>query len=325
MKFETLIILSWMMLTCNPGNSKPVTDYQLFTGWGTLRRNSEKVIVIRQFKRDNQKFYLTVSPETLLTRVINADSIKVISGSWQTVSSRFRNTPYIAAIREARSKDGGLQDAGITKFRPSQKGIDLTIDLCPSHRPLDRVVFTDLIHELGRIESPVPVGISVTGRWMNMHAGDLKWLDSLQQSGLLDIVWINHTYNHNVSKSAPVKKNFMLEPGTDINGEVLKTEVAMLENGILPSVFFRFPGLVSNSAIFDKILNYGLIPVGSDAWLAKGQYPEYGSIVLIHANGNEPVGVRDFIRLLGQKQAEILSKRWELFDLRESIIDDETR
>jgi len=78
---------------------------------------------------------------------------------------------------------------------------------------------------------------------------------------------------------------------------------------IVPSVFFRFPGLVSDREIYRKILNLGLIPVGSDAWLAKRQQPSYGSIVLIHANGNEPLGVRDFIDLLKNKRADVLSKR----------------
>jgi hypothetical protein len=119
--------------------------------------------------------------------------------------------------------------------------------------------------------------------------------------------------------------NFMLAKGTDINAEVLKTEILLLQNKIIPSIFFRFPGLVSDQYIFNEILNLGLIPVGSDAWLAKGQWPDKGSIVLIHANGNEPLGVRDFIDLLRNKRAEVLSKRWELFDLRESLVEFEKK
>lgn len=70
------------------------------------------------------------------------------------------------------------------------------------------------------------------------------------------------------------------------------------------------------------VLNLGLIPIGSDSWLSKGQSPINGSIVLIHANGNDPVGVSDFLILLKNKRADVLSKRWELFDLRESIARD---
>ena len=225
------------------------------------------------------------------------------------------------ALNQAELYSDTLQDAGFTRFLPSQKGIDITIDLCPSQHPLDRIVFTDMINEIGLVEKPVPVAVCVTGRWINRHPGDLKWLDSLCRVDELSIVWINHSYNHFTYKNVPLKKNFMLAPGTDINSEVLETEVALLQKNIVPSIFFRFPGLVSDLEIYNKILNLGLIPLGSDAWLAKGQFPGDGSIVLIHANGNESVGVRDFIDLLKNKRLEVLSKRWEFFDLRESLID----
>lgn len=274
-----------------------ITNYKVFTGVGTLKKSKENVIILRQFSQNQHSFYFTVSPSSLKTSIIEADSIVTYSASWETLLTRFSNSPYILALRADENWSKSLQDAGITRFSPSQKGIDLTIDLCPSHLPLDRIVFNDLIRELSKIEKPVPVAISITGKWMNNHARDLKWLDSLQKAGDLNITWINHTFNHFTSKNVPLKENFILEPGTDINSEVLNLEIALLERNMVPSVFFRFPGLVSDKEIFDKIVDFGLIPVGSDAWLAKGQWPKNGSIVLIHANGNEPIGVHDFIIL----------------------------
>jgi hypothetical protein len=93
----------------------------------------------------------------------------------------------------------------------------------------------------------------------------------------------------------------------------------MLSKGIVPSVFFRFPGLVSSNKIIEQVLSFGLIPVGSDAWLAKGQQAKDGSIVLIHANGNEEIGVQDFIQLLKSEQSNIKSKHWILHDLHEGF------
>lgn len=106
---------------------------------------------------------------------------------------------------------------------------------------------------------------------------------------------------------------------TDMNYEILETEKAMLKNGLLPSVFFRFPGLVSDQQLVYKLTDYGLIPIGTDAWLAKGQQPQAGSIVLIHGNGNEPTGVNDFIKLLQSEAGSIAKKQWLLYDLRESV------
>lgn len=117
----------------------------------------------------------------------------------------------------------------------------------------------------------------------------------------------------------PLAENFLLAPGTNLEIEVLENEKLMLKNGLTPSVFFRFPGLVSDKSIVDKITAYGLIPIGSDAWLAKGQQPNAGSIVLIHGNGNEEIGVKDFIQLLKTKEADVKSKQWLLFDLRQGL------
>jgi hypothetical protein len=60
------------------------------------------------------------------------------------------------------------------------------------------------------------------------------------------------------------------------------------------------------------------VPVGSDAWLAKGQRPTEGSIVLVHGNGTEPIGVADFIRLLRTERADIRDRDCLLVDLRQN-------
>lgn len=322
-RLHIIAALLLILMTAGAVSSRDISSYTLFTGTAKVITTSEDLIVLRHFRSDGHSRYLLVSPQSLDTYVLDSAQLEVIPASWDAIRAKFGTTAYIQALLEAGHRDNQIQDAGITNFSRSQKGIDLTIDLCPSHRPLDRIVFADLIRALAKIEKPVPVAISITGKWMNSHAEDLRWLDSLQKTKTLDITWINHTYNHYVSKNAPLRENFMLEPGTDINAEVLKTEAALLERGLLPSVFFRFPGLVSDKAVYDKILGFGLIPVGSDAWLAKGQTPGNGSIVLIHANGNEPVGVKDFIELLRKHQHETLSKKWELFDLRQSLIEEE--
>ncbi len=95
----------------------------------------------------------------------------------------------------------------------------------------------------------------------------------------------------------------------------------MIEEGVTPSPFFRFPGLVSDRTIFRKVNGYGLIPLGSDAWLGKNQWPKNGSIILLHGNGNEPIGIHRFFKLLDNESLNIRKKRWLLYDLKESVED----
>jgi len=297
-----------------------IQNYKVYYGWG--KRFTQDWIILRQFENGGKTLFMLVNPQTMETKIDEAGLYQVKPMTITETRSLFKNTPYQKALQKAEKQSVMVQDAGIESGMPKETGISLTADLCPSHRPLDRRIFTDIITEFKKVEHPVPVALSITGIWMNNHQPDLEWLKQLQQNQEINITWINHSYNHRVSLKAPLKENFLLEPGTDINYEVLQTEKDMLKNGLLPSVFFRFPGLVSDQQLVYRITDFGLIPIGTDAWLAKGQLPQAGSIVLIHGNGNEPVGVADFIKLLQSKTKQIADKQWLLYDLRQSVDDE---
>jgi len=313
----TAVLLLLGVGTMAQANYLAINNYKVFYGWAKYA--PQDWIVLRQFDNAGKIYLLLVNPQTLETKVNEAGFYQVKPLTLAQVRDLFKKTPYQKALSKAESQSVMVQDAGIERGVPKEMGISLTADLCPSHRPLDRRIFTDMFSAFQQVERPVPIALSVTGSWMNRHQADLAWLKQMQQKGEIYITWINHSYNHRVSKTLPLKQNFLLEAGTDINYEVLETEKDMLKNGLLPSAFFRFPGLVSDQALVTQITNYGLIPIGTDAWLAKGQQPQAGSIVLIHGNGNEPVGVQDFIQLLRSKAPSIAKKQWLLYDLRETV------
>ena len=294
-----------------------IKNYKVFYGWA--KHAPQDWIIIRQFENTGKTYLLLVNPQTLETKVNEAAFFQIKPMTWAQVRNFFKSTPYQKALNKAEGQSVMVQDAGIERGLPKETGISLTADLCPSHRPLDKRIFTDMFTAFQQVERPVPIALSITGIWMNRHQADLAWLKQMQQKKEIYITWINHSYNHRVSRTLPLTQNFLLENGTDINYEVLETEKDMLKNGLLPSAFFRFPGLVSDQALVKQITGYGLIPIGTDAWLAKGQQPQAGSIVLIHGNGNEPVGVQDFIQLLRSKAPRIAKKQWLLYDLRETV------
>lgn len=298
-------------------NFTKIENYKVY--YGVATNLPRELMILRSFDNYGKHYLLLVNPQTLETRIDESDFYQVRPMTMAQARAFFITTPYQKALKKAEKQSVTIQDAGIEAGIPQEKGISLTADLCPSHRPLDKVIFTDIIAEFKKVERPVPVALSITGVWMRQHPQDLDWLKKMQANKEIYITWINHSFNHRVSLKEPLKENFLLEPGTDINYEVLETEKAMLKNGLLPSVFFRFPGLVSDQQLVYRITNFGLIPVGTDAWLAKGQQPQAGSIVLIHGNGNEPVGVKDFINLLHSKTRAIAKKQWLLYDLRESV------
>jgi len=313
------LLLTVILITCKLTlfAQLDIREYKVCIGEGTFK--GKDLVVIRAFKNSGQSFYVAVDPDNLETELIPTKQLSVEAKTWQQIVLTHSNTAYIKALQTARSQSFSLQNSGIIHGFPKEKGVSLTIDLCPSHKPLDRSVLTSVIAEFSHSEKPVPIALSITGKFMLTHSADLMWLKQLIDSNEIKVTWINHTYNHHYDSQLPLKDNFLLEPNTDLNFEILETEKALLVHGFLFSVFFRFPGLVSDNAIVDKVVDYGLIPIGSDAWLAKGQSIRGGSIVLIHGNGNEPIGIEDFIHLLRTEKVSALKKEWLLYDLRESI------
>lgn len=316
-----LSILYLFLFFCNAAFPQAsflnITNYQVY--FGSAHNDQQDYMVLRQFENEGKTYYLLVNLQTLETSIEETSIYDFKPMSLTEARTLFRNSPYMKAIRAAELRSKDIQDAGIECGMPGELGVSLTADLCPSHKPLDKAIFTAIIKQFQQVEKPVPVAIAISGVWIRQHPQDLEWLKNLAAEQEIYINWINHSFNHHVSATRPLKENFLLEPGTDIDYEVLETEKVMLKAGLLPSVFFRFPGLVSNQQLVHKITGFGLIPLGSDAWLAKGQHAVSGSIVLIHVNGNEHTGIEHFVKLLKENAAAIAKKQWSLFDLRASV------
>jgi hypothetical protein len=320
--FLLILVITSSISVCHAQqNFLNIKYYRVYYGWA--HNFPQDWLILRRFENNGKDYLLLINPQTLQSKVDEASVYQIKPMTLDETRIFFKSTPYEKAISKVEQQSVNIQDAGIERGMPTETGISLTADLCPSHRPLDRRIFTDMITEFKKVEKPVPIALSVSGLWMLKHVTDIQWLKKLRDSGEIRVTWVNHSYNHRVSKTAPLKENFLLEPGTDMNVEVLSTEKLMLKNGLVPSAFFRFPGLVSDQQLVYKVTEYGLIPIGSDAWLAKGQQAQDGSIVLIHGNGNEPLGVADFIKLLQSKTKQISQKQWLLYDLSDTVEDEE--
>lgn len=296
--------------------SAQIKNYSFYSGIGEVK--GQKYVVIRKYISNNTPYYLCVNPGNIETFIVSGNELKVKEATGSQIYRDFSKTPYLQLIKDAYHNSTRLQDAGITHISASRSYV-ITTDLCPSKKPLDYELYQSIIQNFGKIK-PIPISISISGKWMKQHPDGLIWLKQMNDAKNFRITWINHSYTHPYKKNSPLNNDFLLENGVNLNYEVLATEQALLEQGITPSVFFRFPGLVSDQTIFDHIVEMGLIPIGSNAWLAKGQTLKAGSIVLLHGNCNEPVGVKKFIRYLSKEQKE--SQKEILFpeDLRKGLI-----
>ncbi|HMN70725.1 MAG TPA: polysaccharide deacetylase [Rhodoblastus sp.] len=268
-----------------------IADYRAV--FQSCRRDGRAArLAIRAFSVDGRKLLLTVDPDRLTTQIDEA-------GCWtcaDTTDEAQKDTRYLRALRaaEARSFTTGTISRNAGLAHGAGAGSFVTADLCPSHKPLDRG-FLDMLAKLG---PHTPVALSISGSWLAHHGVDFDWLRDKARSGALDITWVDHTYSHPYVPGLADAQNFMLRPGADLTREVFETEKLLLSRGATPSIFFRFPGLVADEKLMDRLRGLHLLALGADAWLVLSPAPRPGSIVLVHANGNEPAGLRLFSRLL---------------------------
>ena len=317
---KSLLVTSFLLLLIVFGYSQTISSYMPYYALATFRNQDKPFFILRRYIQDNKMVYLVIDPDNLTVSLVSEKKLTLKSDSLKGLLNAFPFCTYSKAWYKSQTNAKPLQDAGISHAIPDKHGIILTIDLCPSTKPLDRSLFLEILHQLSDIEKPVPLAISISGHWMLKHQDDLDWLTKLNRRDKIDVIWVNHSFNHYYNKTLPLNLNFMLMKGTNVDQEVLLNEKTMIEHNLVPSIFFRFPGLISGLKIFEKVMNFGLIPIGSDAWLAKGEIADDGNIVLVHGNGNEPLGIKKFINLLHQNESNIHSGQWKLLDLRESVI-----
>ena len=252
-------------------------------------------LAIRSCLCDGIPHYLLVNPATLATTL---EPVTATGPAPADAAQKLAASLLAALLQRTAAPPVSLQNHGITHATRPGAGKILTVDLCPSRRPMETGMFralTDLARASGK---PTPVAIAITGAWLASHPEELGWLKEQERRGLLAITWVNHSLTHRYDPAVPLAQNFLLMPGTDQQQEVLANEVKMLEQGLVPSPFFRFPGLVGDEKLVALLRRLSLIPLGADAWLAKGEIPYPGSIILVHGNGNEPPGISRLMPLI---------------------------
>jgi hypothetical protein len=299
--FLPALLFQW----CDPSvaGSASITDYRpLFLAGNTAA--GEMRIAIRQFRKDNLPYLLLVDPFSLETSSVPEASFSPLG---DVAAAMPRETPFMRALDRYSIPPWKLQNHGMVHADTPVQGVFLTVDMCPSAKPFEKAFFEFLAELSKKMGKGTPVAVAMTGNWLLNHREDFQWIVGRIREGKIAVTWVNHSFSHPYDPRVPLERNFLLTPGTDFEHEVLETERILLENGETPSPFFRFPGLVADGTLIKKLRKMSLIPVGSDAWLAKGELPKSGSIILVHGNGNEPSGIRTGLQLLkGEEGMKLL-------------------
>lgn len=262
----------------------------------------ETLFVLRRFTLNNASATLAVEPKTLKSHIVSADCL---SECKDIQESEYENSHYGDIHGHSVSAPFPLQNDGLTEGLSGKKQLALTIDMCPSKKGISKNVYDKLVAIAKSSGTAFPVGIAMTKTWMTTYSTHFSWLKEQAIDNRLNILWINHSDTHPYKANVALENNFLLSSGVDFTKEVLGTEKALVAGGVTPSLFFRFPGLVSSKKLILQLADWGIIPLGSKAWLAKGEKPKKDSVILIHGNQNEPAGEQAFLNFVEKKTSDL--------------------
>lgn len=306
--FYTFILISLFFIVLyilNTNENKefnpnlPIKKY--FSYKSVIKHNNQDKIITRIFYQEKHIYALATSLETLKSEIILID--ESVQFKPKDINSIFDKLlqKYATYTKSANN--------GIISSEKYTKNIFLTIDLCPSTKTgFEKNFFESLINK-NKSQKPTPISISISGRWIENHLEDFLWLVKQKDENKLDITWINHTFNHWYDRTKEDNMNFLNLKNTNLDYEIFELEKLLLRYNQVPSVFIRFPGLIANEDTVEAMKNkYYLIPVGTNAWVAKQQIIKGGSIVLVHGNLNEHNAL---------SRAEELIKDFELSPIQE--------
>jgi hypothetical protein len=275
-----LILLVFLFISfsntifCLNANLNELKSYRFVEKYVLM--NEKKLIIIREMTfYDEEEFYLCLDPEKLNTSLIKKTNYILLD------KKDFTNSLYWKVKTHFLSNQNTIAEVKKNEKTTNHFRILLTTDLCPSTNKMD-YDFYITIKEIEKVSSfSIPFIIFFSGKWIEIHKDDLMWL----KTNNLNFLAGNHTYHHHI-----IKDEFSEEK---LIAEITNTELMMIKNGIVPSCFFRFPGLKYKKENLNVLAKLNLIPLGVNFWIGQKFIPE-NSILLVHSNGKMKVEVNMF-------------------------------
>lgn len=291
---EEVVALRLALQVQTEAESRRIEHYEPMNLLGFDSQSDRLHQVLRSFYRAGKPYFWAVDVQSLQTQILPHERLvkKIRKSRADELSSlraaEFEQSPYFKLVEATTRPGQPLENAGLTRCNATPEGCLLTVDLCTSSKPFEHAFFDALRKRSYEDQKPLPVALCVSGLWAQKNT---ELLHDISEDKNLDVTWVNHSFGHAYYPDKSYSQNFLLYPGTHLMSEVFETERMLLSRNICPSIFFRLPGLVANDEVLKTFHQLGLVPLGADAWLAKNQQAKAGSIVLVHGNGNEPLGI----------------------------------
>lgn len=322
------------------GAASALEGYQSIFAQDCLSKTGATTIAIRQWSEAGTTKFLVVDPETNVTRIVEAREAGVCTPT--AADSRVTTEPYMVAVNHY-TKNPSVEligaDHGFKTFVPEclksdSRPFAITIDMCPSTHIYESGFYKELAARACDFEGgiarrrskalPTRIAVSISGKWIKHHERQLEEIKALDKAGCLDITWVNHSYAHpyNPELRDHDELNFFIPYKLkDFVDDLMRNEQYLIEHGLTPSIFYRFPGLMSKEDQIHALKNLGLIPLGTSAWItlnggdkqyerygmAKDQTAKPGRVGLFHGNGKMPIDVTNARKYVLERDFSLVS------------------
>lgn len=269
-----------------------IRDYRVVCYRSSGKR--ERLITREIVTDKGKRYYYFIDTGTLRYGLTDAlDRTNSAQGLEQTTLGK------VFLLQQKRARPYGSSYESFSK--ESNKNIVLTTDLCPTPNDFDRQFYSNLQSISTNYAVKIPVVVFISGGWVKNHSNQLTYI---KKSGL-DVIAGNHTYHHDILTNRESLKRF--------TGELTNTEVILLENGVLPSYLFRYPGLVYHKEYMKELGTLSLVSVNANVWM--GTKAKNWGILLVHSNGCASSEVRIFSKFLKNNLKDILKKKLDFRDI----------
>jgi hypothetical protein len=227
--------------------------------------------------------WLAVDMENLQTALLTPEIDRI--SNWQ--SADLQTNGLLGGLKEHMLRKKSVFGEGKSALyrRETNTNALLTTDLCPTKRLLNRDFYRAVAEMAPGGNTNLPFIIFFSGEWMVSHEDDLEWL---RTNGVRFIAG-NHTFHHHIIAGK--------WPVEDFIADITNNEVTMIERGILPSCFFRFPGLTYGPEHIEALAKLNMLPLDCEMWMGQKDVPSW-PLILLHSNGNVDIEVRMFRKFL---------------------------
>ncbi len=279
-----IIIFTGRSFTFNYNNSiispiKPVRSYKTVQ---YCLKNNPSIIITREFLGpENKTNYYYINTGTLQYGLTDEWKEQDMT-AWTNAASS--NAMFFKLMKIQLDRKLPFGNSAEKFPAGSYTNLVLTSDLCPANPRYARLFYDSISNFNSQAGTNIPLILFFSGKWIEKHSLDLEKIKSYPFSFTAG----NHSYRHIILTNSHTSGL--------LTAEVTNNERVMLENGLLPSYIFRFPGFKHSREDIRALSSINILALDANVWM--GNKIRNWKILLVHSNGNAAPEVQAFSRFL---------------------------